>query len=524
MNRSIIPTHNTIIDRLDAVTALGLGLVSFGLYVRTLLPGLLPNDSAEFQVLAYTLDHAHTTGYHVYLLLAKLFTLLPVGEIAYRVNLFSAFMGGFTVALVYLTGKVLSTNRWGGVLGAAALALSATFWSQAIIAEVYTPGSVFTAAIVLLVLVWQKTRKATGLFWAGILGGLGLGVHMSVALLAPAVVILLLLHPRDLGRSWKPALAGALVGLALLVAAFTIVDFRPSNASMMNTYVSSISRWDMTPDQLDSYWERFTFLVFAQQWRSAMFVDPGNVILTNFGSFKWFFSIDFSRLARLLVAVGLLSLLARSWKLGLFFLSAVVIHAVYTLNYRIGDIYVFFISFYVYLMTLAAEGLALILRGLSRWQWQWIRLAKPVLGLLVIVLALAPLLESRMTMVQEGRARWDFMGLPSDAELKTWHDSIAFNVAALPENAVVLMGWKDLYGYTYVAQIESGRADLLFIEAYPYANKSAMADSLFDYLKARLAEGSPVLAAERLDELQRGGFALKERPVGVTRMYEINLR
>ena len=139
-------------DRLDSVLAIGLGLVSFSLYVRTLQPGLLPNDSAEFQALAYTLDHAHTTGYHVYLVLAKLFTLLPVGEIAYRVNLFSAFMGGFTVALVYLSGRVLSGSRWGGALGAAALSLSATFWSQATIAEVYTPGSVFTASILLLML------------------------------------------------------------------------------------------------------------------------------------------------------------------------------------------------------------------------------------------------------------------------------------------------------------------------------------------------------------------------------------
>lgn len=113
VNGSLDHTRFKGLDRLDLWLAVGLGLVSFGLYLRTLQPGLLPNDSAEFQVLAYTLDHAHTTGYHVYLVLAKLFTFLPVGEIAYRVNLFSAFMGGLTVALVYLNGKVLSGSRWG---------------------------------------------------------------------------------------------------------------------------------------------------------------------------------------------------------------------------------------------------------------------------------------------------------------------------------------------------------------------------------------------------------------------------
>ena len=523
-NGSLDHTGFKGLDRLDSLLAIGLGLVSFGLYVRTLQPGLLPNDSAEFQVLAYTLDHAHTTGYHVYLVLAKLFTFLPVGEIAYRVNLFSAFMGGLTVALVYLNGRVLSGSRWGGGLGAAALALSATFWSQATIAEVYTPGSVFTGAILISILLWQKTRQPVWLFWAGLLGGLGIGVHGSVILLAPAVAILLLLYPREVGRSWKPALAGVLLGLCLLIAAFALVDYRPGNASMMNIYISSISRWDLTPDQLDSFWERFAFLIFAQQWRSAMFVDPGSVIPTNFGSFMRFFSIDFCRVVHLLIVVGFFSLLTRSWRLGLFFLSAIIFHAVYTLNYRIGDIYVFFISFYVYLLTLAAEGTALLFRGLKLLQAGWARILHPVLGIGLIVLALAPLIPSRADMLKEGRTRWDFMALPSEVELESWHELIAFNVADLPENAIVLMGWRDLYGYTYVAQVEQDRPDLLFIEAYPYSVKAGMADSLLEYLKTRLMEGRPVFTAERLDELERGGLSLTERPVGVTRMYEINIR
>lgn len=374
------------------------------------------------------------------------------------------------------------------------------------------------------ILVWQKTRQPTGLFLAGLLGGLGIGVHGSVVLLAPAVAILLLIYPRELGRSWKPALAGALLGLGLLVVAFALVDFRPGNASMINTYISSISRWDLTPDQLDSFWERFAFLIFAQQWRSAMFIDPGGVIPTNFESFKLFFSIDFSRLVHLLIVVGFFSLLARSWRLGLFFLGAISFHAVYTLNYRIGDIYVFFISFYVYLMVLAAEGTALLFRGLKLLKAGRVRILHPVLGIGLIVLALVPMIPSRADMVKEGRARWDFMALPSEIELESWHELIAFNVADLPENAIVLMGWRDLYGYAYVAQVEQDRPDLLFIEAYPYSVKAGMADSLLDYLKTRLVEGRPVFAAERLDELQRGGLSLTERPVGVTRMYEINIR
>src|SRR6476620_10292283 len=79
---------------LDAVLALLLGGASLAMYARTLAPFVLGSDSGEFQVLVYQLGIAHTPGYPIYLVLAKLLTLLPIRDIAYRVNLFSAVMAG----------------------------------------------------------------------------------------------------------------------------------------------------------------------------------------------------------------------------------------------------------------------------------------------------------------------------------------------------------------------------------------------------------------------------------------------
>ena len=110
---------------------------SLALYVRTLFPWLLPGDSGEFQVLIPQVGVAHTTGYPVYMLLGKLFiTLVPVADIAYRVNLFLAFMAAVAVALTYLAGRLAARSRWGGLFAALILAVSFTFWSQALIAEV----------------------------------------------------------------------------------------------------------------------------------------------------------------------------------------------------------------------------------------------------------------------------------------------------------------------------------------------------------------------------------------------------
>src|ERR1043165_4335371 len=62
----------------DALLALLVGGLSLALYIRTLVPFVLVGDSAEFQVLAYQVGIAHTPGYPVYLLLAKLSTFLPI--------------------------------------------------------------------------------------------------------------------------------------------------------------------------------------------------------------------------------------------------------------------------------------------------------------------------------------------------------------------------------------------------------------------------------------------------------------
>jgi hypothetical protein len=173
----------------DILFGMAVGLTALLLYGRTLTPGLLPGDSGEFQTLAALWGHTHPTGYPVYLTLAKLFTILPVGEIAYRVNLFSAVMGAVTAVGLYIAGRLLTDYRFIPFVGALALLVAPTFWSQAIIAEVYTAGAAFMIWIVVCLLWWAQSGNAKASFMAGLLGGLSLGVHMSVALLAPAMGI-----------------------------------------------------------------------------------------------------------------------------------------------------------------------------------------------------------------------------------------------------------------------------------------------------------------------------------------------
>ena len=76
--------------------AWGGGLVSLwvagfvAIYALTLRPSIGWNDSPEFVDVAYTLGIGHPSGFPTYTLLGKLATLIPLGGIAFRVNLLSA--------------------------------------------------------------------------------------------------------------------------------------------------------------------------------------------------------------------------------------------------------------------------------------------------------------------------------------------------------------------------------------------------------------------------------------------------
>jgi hypothetical protein len=142
--------------------AVGLFAASLMAYLQTLAPSVatLFDDSLEFPLVAYELGIAHPTGYPLYTLLGKLFTLGPwTGDVAqwnvaWAVNLLSAVAGALAVALVYLVARQFTRRRVPALLGGVALAVSPVFWSQSVIAEVYTLNSLFVAGLLWLALRW----------------------------------------------------------------------------------------------------------------------------------------------------------------------------------------------------------------------------------------------------------------------------------------------------------------------------------------------------------------------------------
>jgi hypothetical protein len=142
----------------DGLLAVGLFALGLAAYNQTLAPSVaaLFDDSLEFPLVSFRLGIAHPTGYPLYTLLGKLFTLAVPHNAAWAVNFLSAVAGALTAALVYLVIRQLAKRRLPALLGAIALGVSPVFWSQSVVAEVYTLNAAFVAAVLLLALRWAR--------------------------------------------------------------------------------------------------------------------------------------------------------------------------------------------------------------------------------------------------------------------------------------------------------------------------------------------------------------------------------
>ncbi|MEA3494089.1 MAG: DUF2723 domain-containing protein [Candidatus Margulisiibacteriota bacterium] len=171
--------------RADNLVGLLLFLGTFIVYIKTLCPTVPPRDSAELITVAYTLGIAHPPGYPLFTLLGKLFTFIPFGSIAWRVNLLSAFFASLTVWLTYLISLKLTRNIIAGVLSALALAFSLFFWKLAVVAEVFQLNAFFAALLIYIIIIWAEKREIRFLYLFSFIYGLGLTNHHTLILLAP---------------------------------------------------------------------------------------------------------------------------------------------------------------------------------------------------------------------------------------------------------------------------------------------------------------------------------------------------
>ncbi|MBA4388845.1 MAG: hypothetical protein C0404_12755 [Verrucomicrobia bacterium] len=166
-----------LITRLAAVCV---GLCCLTVYVLTLCPSVPSGDGAEFVTAACTLSVAHPSGYPLHTLLGKLFTFIPFGSIAWRVNLLSAVADAGAAVLVFLGVVRLTRNVWPGLFSAGLFAFSPLIWRYAVIAEVFPLNNFFVALLFYLAIRYEQERGRAIAYAGALAVGLGLSNHHAL--------------------------------------------------------------------------------------------------------------------------------------------------------------------------------------------------------------------------------------------------------------------------------------------------------------------------------------------------------
>jgi hypothetical protein len=172
-----------------AVVAAGVVLVA---YLCTLAPSLFALDSPELTTAAYTLGLVHSPGYPVYLILVHVFQYLPIGDIAYRSNLFSAVANTGTVFLLTLLIQQMGVRTLPALTAGLSFGFCYYVWFVSVITEVYTLQGLFLAGMLLFLWHWRTAGQPHALFLAVGIAGLAAANNPATSLWWPGLGLLAL--------------------------------------------------------------------------------------------------------------------------------------------------------------------------------------------------------------------------------------------------------------------------------------------------------------------------------------------
>ena len=346
-------------------------LVALVVYSWTLAPAVTLTDSGELIVAAFGLGVAHPPGFPVWVMLAHLASLLPVGSVAVRINFSSAVFAALACAmLTFVVAEVLNTassvagrrrknklarNRddindsnadWvltlAPAIGAGLLMVfSRTLWAYATITEVYTLNALLILLIFFLVVSWRRrileTRMVSNgaatthdiwIYAAASVFGLAMGVHhVTVALTLPAIAVVVCRTEGLKFFTSRRLFFAALISVGALILVYSFLPWAASRSPAMD--------WG-NPRSLQEIWWHITgrqyrvFFSFSSTAMGTQFVEFCRMTLREFG-FPWL------PLTLFLAMAGIASAYKHDRTVFLFLLLIVLADLAYSLSYEIAE-------------------------------------------------------------------------------------------------------------------------------------------------------------------------------------------
>jgi len=319
--------------------------IAFLLYRSTLLPDLELGDSASFQTMAGLPVITPRDGYPLYYALARV--VVPwFDSPAHALNVLSAIEGALACGVIVLVAVELSGSILAALAAGLLFAGSYTFWSQAVIAEVYALHLLFVALTLLLLLRWARRPTDRRLVWFFAVYALGCGNHLSMILLAPAYALFLLTASPGGGRS---ILSVRVVSMAAVMAALGALQYAWNFSEL----------WlQDPPPQVGDAIRTFWFDVTKSDWRDAMVLEVPTVVAGERARMYLFdLTQQFGWAGPVVGAIGLIQLARVEWRRAALLTGVFAVTAAFAFGYNVGDAHVFYLPSHLVVALLAAPGI-----------------------------------------------------------------------------------------------------------------------------------------------------------------------
>ncbi len=535
----------TLLPR-DYAIALLISAAGFVLLATRVAPGVLPGDSGEFQFVPYIWGVPHPTGYPLYVLLGGAWShLLPIGDVAFRMNLFSALWGSLALGMLYLLVVTIlglgrtKADRWavraGGFVGAIVPLASAIFQRQSLVAEVYTMHHLLALLILLTALRWMDEHRPWGSAWLAVALGLGLAHHRSTILLIPGLLAAWIVPPRPKIR-WKTALAALAAPLLL----YLFIPLRAPHLSYLRLDLGPAGSWNLYDPTLAGFLRFVSGSRFAGEMRSI-----GEAAGQLPAAWKLLLSqVGWGGMA--LSVAGIVAMaVRRRWRALALVLIGLASIVTFDLFYGIGDIRDFYGTAVVLLALLTGVGTTYLATTSSQALHRQDEAAanagekkrrdakerKPQRNIKNLgVFASLRLCVEKVTLLTEHASEWIALFAAAallalyallhppalmdlhhhDETAQRWSHVLA---SPLPDNAILVTNDRDEITPLYYYQLVEGKRTS-WQPLYPLIVPTPEMRDVVGVLDIALRSGRPVYTIKRMDELALR-FDLSEVPDGM---------
>lgn len=388
----------------------GLFLAFLLLYAIGACRTIYVGDSGELVAAVHTLGIPHPSGYPLYVLLGKLWTLVaPIGTVALRMSLFSAVFAAAAATGLFRLGTRLGLNHWASLFSATLLALSPSFWSQANIQRVYSLNAFFLVAALILATRWWQERQDRWLVAAVLVAALGASNHTYMGVFVLVLAAWALVVDRNLVRRWMT--------LASCLAA-GVFGLSPYLYQPLRSRADPRLDWG-DPETLDRW---LAVVLRREAWERAWIESPRDLLvigvdfLRSIGEELWW-------IGAVLALIGLLAMRARRWPALLLVLAMLGNFVAMALHGSRSDLFIwhrYYVPTYVVVALLAGLGVEVLMRRWPRW------LPAAMILPLVMVVVRYPRFDRSRYEIAEDFSRSLLSEVPPGAHLSATDDNILF--------------------------------------------------------------------------------------------------